>query len=322
MFSDNEPSYLSAHLSFSVINVKEDSFLMVGITHVPRKFLRRNNLHLLSSVCLCGLFRGGVIYCSAISLALISHSSDWDVIFFFRCLGQENWKCCGITPALPASLSLSLPISARRCWWTLLNFAFAVKRKNTGTHTHTNECIQMHTLGYSNNAQNTLAHTYLHSQSHKHTNRATDAYTQMNLAYANVSMIYHYAHTVHIHAHAKILIYAYILVWTQKPILAYVCTCTRTAHQPSHPQAYMYTYSTYTRPYTHTLHTHTSLLALHILWTGMLLLILHCSVEFRVSFPVVHPIICLINSRVQPPVLMKHCFLNGNDSLLGHQFNV
>lgn len=82
MFSDNEPSYLSAHLSFSVINVKEDSFLMVHITHVPGKFLPRNNLHLLSSVCLCGLFHSGVIYCSTISLALISHSSDWDVIFF------------------------------------------------------------------------------------------------------------------------------------------------------------------------------------------------------------------------------------------------
>lgn len=82
MFSDNEPSCLSAHLSFSVINVKEDSFLMVHITHVPGKFLPRNNLHLLSSVCLCGLFHSGVIYCSTISLALISHSSDWDVIFF------------------------------------------------------------------------------------------------------------------------------------------------------------------------------------------------------------------------------------------------
>lgn len=83
MFSDNEPSCLSAHLSFSVINVKEDSFLMVHITHVPGKFLPRNNLHLLSSVCLCGLFHSGVIYCRSISLALISHSSDWDVIFFF-----------------------------------------------------------------------------------------------------------------------------------------------------------------------------------------------------------------------------------------------
>lgn len=93
MFSDNEPSYLSAHLSFSVINVKEDSFLMVHITHVPGKFLPRNNLHLLSSVCLCGLFHSGVIYCSTISLALISHSSDWDVIFFFICLVHGNWKC-------------------------------------------------------------------------------------------------------------------------------------------------------------------------------------------------------------------------------------
>lgn len=46
------------------------------------KFLRRNNLHLLSSVCLCGLFHAGVIYCSTVSSSLISHSSDWDVIFF------------------------------------------------------------------------------------------------------------------------------------------------------------------------------------------------------------------------------------------------
>lgn len=90
MFSDNEPSYLSAHLSFSVINVKEDSFLMVHITHVPGKFLPRNNLHLLSSVCLCGLFHSGVIYCSTISLALISHSSDWDVIFFLHM--SASWK--------------------------------------------------------------------------------------------------------------------------------------------------------------------------------------------------------------------------------------
>lgn len=82
MFSDNEPSQSSAHLSFSVINVKEDSFLMVRITHIPRKFLQRNNLHLLSSVCLCGLFRCGVIYCSTVSLALISRSSAWNVIFF------------------------------------------------------------------------------------------------------------------------------------------------------------------------------------------------------------------------------------------------
>lgn len=105
MFSDNEPSYLSAHLSFSVINVKEDSFLMVHITHVPGKFLPRNNLHLLSSVCLCGLFHSGVIYCSAISLALISHSSDWDVIFFLHM--SAPWKLevflaqHGTFPALP-----------------------------------------------------------------------------------------------------------------------------------------------------------------------------------------------------------------------------
>lgn len=90
MFSDNEPSCLSAHLSFSVINVKEDSFLMVHITHVARKFLPRNNLHLLSSVCLCGLFHSGVIYCSTLSLALISHSSDWDVIFFLPM--SAPWK--------------------------------------------------------------------------------------------------------------------------------------------------------------------------------------------------------------------------------------
>lgn len=92
MFSDNEPSCLSAHLSFSVINVKEDSFLMVHITHVPGKFLPRNNLHLLSSVCLCGLFHSGVIYCSSISLALISHSSDWDVIFFSPLRMSAPWK--------------------------------------------------------------------------------------------------------------------------------------------------------------------------------------------------------------------------------------
>lgn len=62
------------------------------------KFLRRNNLHLLSSVCLCGLFHGGVIYCSTVSSFLISHSSDWDVIFFpFWCLGWGKWKCCAIT---------------------------------------------------------------------------------------------------------------------------------------------------------------------------------------------------------------------------------
>lgn len=90
MFSDNEPSQSSAHLSFSVINVKEDSFLMVRITHIPRKFLQRNNLHLLSSVCLCGLFRCGVIYCSTVSLALISRSSAWNVIFF------SWWQCLKI----------------------------------------------------------------------------------------------------------------------------------------------------------------------------------------------------------------------------------
>lgn len=82
MFSDNEPSQSSAHLSFSVINVKEDAFLMVRITHIPRKFLQRNNLHLLSSVCLCGLFRAEVIYCRTVCHALISRSSGWDVIFF------------------------------------------------------------------------------------------------------------------------------------------------------------------------------------------------------------------------------------------------
>lgn len=94
MFSDNEPSQSSAHLSFSVINVKEDSFLMVRITHIPRKFLQRNNLHLLSSVCLCGLFRCGVIYCSTVSLALISRSSAWNVIFFFLMAMSENWQWC------------------------------------------------------------------------------------------------------------------------------------------------------------------------------------------------------------------------------------
>lgn len=112
MFSDNEPSCLSAHLSFSVINVKEDSFLMVRITHVAGKFLPRNNLHLLSSVCLCGLFHSGVIYCSTISLALISHSSGWDVIFFFFslvCRRRGNWKCLWLS-VLPRQLLSSSPL--------------------------------------------------------------------------------------------------------------------------------------------------------------------------------------------------------------------
>lgn len=110
MFSDNEPSCLSAHLSFSVINVKEDSFLMVRITHVAGKFLPRNNLHLLSSVCLCGLFHSGVIYCSTISLALISHSSGWDVIFFpwYVCAMEIESVCgsaCYLVSASPPHLS-------------------------------------------------------------------------------------------------------------------------------------------------------------------------------------------------------------------------
>lgn len=112
MFSDNEPSYLSAHLSFSVINVKEDSFLMVHITHVPGKFLPRNNLHLLSSVCLCGLFHSGVIYCSTISLALISHSSDWDVIFFLHMSGPRKLK---VFLAQRGSLS-ALPFTIFHCF--------------------------------------------------------------------------------------------------------------------------------------------------------------------------------------------------------------
>ncbi len=80
------------------------------------KFLRRNNLHLLSSVCLCGLFHGGVIYCSTVSSSLISHSSDWDVIFFlpFWCLGWGNESvvpshgCLGGngTSRLPIAMSL------------------------------------------------------------------------------------------------------------------------------------------------------------------------------------------------------------------------
>lgn len=111
MFSDNEPSCLSAHLSFSVINVKEDSFLMVRITHVAGKFLPRNNLHLLSSVCLCGLFHSGVIYCSTISLALISHSSGWDVIFFsLVCRRHGNWKCLWLS-VLPRQLLSSSPLA-------------------------------------------------------------------------------------------------------------------------------------------------------------------------------------------------------------------
>lgn len=110
MFSDNEPSCLSAHLSFSVINVKEDSFLMVRITHVAGKFLPRNNLHLLSSVCLCGLFHSGVIYCSTISLALISHSSGWDVIFFLGMSAPRKLKVfvaqC-VTSSAPLLLTFS-----------------------------------------------------------------------------------------------------------------------------------------------------------------------------------------------------------------------
>lgn len=124
MFSDNEPSCLSAHLSFSVINVKEDSFLMVHITHVPGKFLPRNNLHLLSSVCLCGLFHSGVIYCSSISLALISHSSDWDVIFFsppFVRLLRGNWKCLWLS-VLPLQLYLPLFIYLFIYLWACSSF--------------------------------------------------------------------------------------------------------------------------------------------------------------------------------------------------------
>lgn len=157
MFSDNEPSCLSAHLSFSVINVKEDSFLMVHITHVPGKFLPRNNLHLLSSVCLCGLFHSGVIYCSAISRALISHSSDWDVIFFLRTSAPWKLKVFvaqrGTFSALPftsCSFSFSFFLFFCECVyllspWKNLFFAsnsrtyvkifrsvfFAVKLKNT-----------------------------------------------------------------------------------------------------------------------------------------------------------------------------------------------
>lgn len=122
MFSDNEPSYLSAHLSFSVINVKEDSFLMVHITHVPGKFLPRNNLHLLSSVCLCGLFHSGVIYCSAISLALISHSSDWDVIFFLHM--SAPWKLKVFfgsvwhLPSIPFTLFFPWSLCVRVCVFT------------------------------------------------------------------------------------------------------------------------------------------------------------------------------------------------------------
>lgn len=151
MFSDNEPSYLSAHLSFSVINVKEDSFLMVHITHVPGKFLPRNNLHLLSSVCLCGLFHSGVIYCSAISLALISHSSDWDVIFF---LHVSAWKLKvflaqrGTFSSLPCTsffFSFSLLVYLFSLWRAVIFllhapthfrlFCYTVHVKNTNTNT-------------------------------------------------------------------------------------------------------------------------------------------------------------------------------------------
>lgn len=90
MFPDNEASRPSSRLSSSVINVKEDSFLMVRITHIPRKFLQRNNLHLLSSVCLCALFHGGVIYGGAVSLALISHLSARNVIFFLSLSSDDD----------------------------------------------------------------------------------------------------------------------------------------------------------------------------------------------------------------------------------------
>lgn len=90
MFRDNETFQLSAHLSFSVINVKEDSCLMVLITHVPRKFLQRNNFHLLSSVCLCGLFRSRVIYCRTDCVVLISYMSARNVIFLIAMF--ENWQ--------------------------------------------------------------------------------------------------------------------------------------------------------------------------------------------------------------------------------------
>lgn len=123
MFSDNEPSCLSAHLSFSVINVKEDSFLMVRITHVAGKFLPRNNLHLLSSVCLCGLFHSGVIYCSTISLALISHSSGWDVIFF---LGMSApWKLkVFVAQRVTSSAPLLLTFSFFFCFSTFPEHVF------------------------------------------------------------------------------------------------------------------------------------------------------------------------------------------------------
>lgn len=138
MFSDNEPSCLSAHLSFSVINVKEDSFLMVHITHVPGKFLPRNNLHLLSSVCLCGLFHSGVIYCSSISLALISHSSDWDVIFFLRM--SAPWKL-RVFVAQRVTFS-ALPFSL--VFLALSVFISSVFGKPPFTHSHTH----IHTYSY------------------------------------------------------------------------------------------------------------------------------------------------------------------------------
>lgn len=157
MFSDNEPSCLSAHLSFSVINVKEDSFLMVRITHVAGKFLPRNNLHLLSSVCLCGLFHSGVIYCSTISLALISHSSGWDVIFFFFSVGMSApWKlkvfvAQRVTSSAPLLLTSSLflgffstffracPTHVRGGWMSksCLRFKSERRRKENGVkHLH------------------------------------------------------------------------------------------------------------------------------------------------------------------------------------------
>lgn len=149
MFSDNEPSYLSAHLSFSVINVKEDSFLMVHITHVPGKFLPRNNLHLLSSVCLCGLFHSGVIYCSTISLALISHSSDWDVIFFLHMSGPWKLKVFfGTAWYLPSSTSYSLSfIYVCECVFT--SWVAGLKKTKKQTLTHIQKKWHKHRCCYS-----------------------------------------------------------------------------------------------------------------------------------------------------------------------------
>ena len=161
MFSDNEPSPLSAHLSFSVINVKEDSFLMVRITHIPGTFLPRNNLHLLSSVCLCGLFHTGVIYGSSISLALISHSSGRDVDFFLspHVWSGGNWNCVWhhtvLAPALPVSSHTLHRYVSIFSWSPHYLFGFWMWFMHASFWMK----VQMHTLRFIGGRTNTLHNT-------------------------------------------------------------------------------------------------------------------------------------------------------------------